>query len=131
LLFNYRISILLRAFSSLVFLAPLLFDGNLQYFFFLLFSQISLGFSLTPKDKMFNVLSYLIYFIIIWVSVVSSFMAYYLNRKLAKYIIDNWRSRVQGLIAFSITNAVRMMLFGAVHSLMRSHPWQLPVLMLL
>ena len=130
LLFNYRISIFLRAFSSLVFLAPLLFDGNLQYFFFLLFSQVSLGFSLTPKDKFFNILSYLLYFVIIWGCIVSSFMAYYLNKKLAKYIIDNWRSRVEGLLAYSITNAIRLMIFGAIHSLMRRSSMQLPFLML-
>ena len=37
--FNYRMFKFLRAFSSLVFLAPMLFEGNLQYFFFVMFSQ--------------------------------------------------------------------------------------------
>lgn len=130
MVFNYKVSILLRAFSSLVFLAPLLFEGNLQYFFFLLFSQMSLGFSLTPKDKMFNVISYFLYFIILWLTIVSSFIAYYLNKKLTKYIIGNWRSRVEGLLAYSVSNAIRMLIFGAIHSLLRSHSLQLPLLLL-
>ena len=128
MLFNYQISILLRPFSSLVFLAPMLLDGNLQYFFFLLFSQISMGFSLNPKDKALNVLNYMIYFLIIWISVVSCFLCYYLNRKLTKYILDNWKTRVQGLLTYSLTNAARMMIFGAIHSLLRSSHLQLPLL---
>jgi len=131
LLFNYKISKVLRAFSSLVFLAPILFDGNLQYFFFLMFSQTFLSFSLTPKDKIFNVLSYLLYFAILWLSIVSCFLAFYINKKLTKYILDNWRTRVYGLLAYSLTNAVRMLIFGAVHSLLRSSPLQLPILMFL
>jgi hypothetical protein len=131
LLFNYKISKFLRAFSSFVFLAPMLLEGNLQYFFFLLFSQISLGFSLNPRDKMMTALNYIIYFFIIWLSVVSCFLAYYLNKKLAKYILDNWKSRVHGLLVFSLVNAVRMLVFGAVHSLLRCNHLQLPLLLTL
>ena len=119
LLFNYRISIFLRPFSFLIFLSPMLLDGNLQYFCFLLFSQISKGFSLSPRDKILNVINYLIYFFIIWFSVVSIFLCYYLSRKCSKYILNNWRTRINGLISYSVTNAVRMLVFGAVHSLLR------------
>jgi len=107
----------------------MLLDGNLQYFCFLLFSQIAMGFSLNPKDKALTALNYIIYFFIIWFSVVSSFLCFYLNKKLTKYILDNWRTRVFGLLTYSITNAVRMVLLGALHSLLRSHDLQLPILM--
>ena len=129
ILFQYRLSKLLRAFSSLIFIVPLLLDGNLQYFFFLMFSQVHLSFSLSPRDKMLNVFNYLVYFLAIWLSVVSCFLSFYLNKKLAKYILDNWRSRVHGLLTYSITNAIRMLIFGAIHSLLRNHPCQLPLLM--
>ena len=129
LLFQYQISILLRPFSSLIFLAPMLLDGNLQYFFFLLFSQISRGFSLNPKDKALNALNYIVYFFVLWFAVVSCFLCYYINRKLTKYILDNWRTRVFGLLTYSITNAIRMLILGAIHSLLRSHHLQLPLLM--
>ena len=129
LLFKYRISILLRPFSILITLSPMLLDGNLQYFCFLLFSQISMGFSLNPKDKALTALNYLIYFFIIWFSVVSCFLCYYLNKKLTKYILDNWRTRVFGLLAYSLTNAIRMLVFGAIHSLLRTSYWQLPLLL--
>ena len=129
LLFNYRISILFRAYSSFVFLAPLLLDGNLQYFCFLLFSQVTMTFSFNFRDKMINVLNLLVYFLVIWFSVVSCFLAYYFNKKLAKYILGNWRTRINGLLTYSLTNAGRMLVFGAVHSLLRSHPAQLPLLM--
>ena len=66
-----------------VYLTPLLLDGNLQYFCFLLFSQTQLGFSLNPRDKMLNVLNYMLYFFIVWFSVVSCFLAYWMTRKLA------------------------------------------------
>ena len=129
LLFNYRISILLRPFSSLILIGPALLDGNLQYFCFLLFTQISMGFSLNPRDKMLNVLNYLIYFVIIWVSVVSSFLCYYLNKKLTKFVIDYWRTKINGLLAFSLVNTVRHLVMGALHSLLRSHSLQLPLLL--
>ena len=129
LLRKYSISILFKPFSSLIVLSPMLLDGNLQYFCFLLFSQLSLGFSLSPKDKMLNVLNYFFYFFVVWFSVVSCFLSYFLNRRLTKYILDNWKIRVKGLLGFSLTNAVRMLIFGAVHSLLRSHSSQLPILL--
>ena len=107
MLFNYKISIHLRAYSSPLFLVPKLFEGNLQYFFFILFSQMSLGFSLTPVDKGITLVNYLLYFLIIWLSIASSFIAFFLNKKLVKYIIGNWRTRIPGLIVYSLTNMVR------------------------
>ena len=88
-----------------------------------------MGFSLNPKDKALTALNYLIYFFIIWFSVVSCFLCYYLNKKLTKYILDNWRTRVFGLLAYSLTNAIRMLVFGAIHSLLRASYWQLPLLL--
>ena len=109
----------------------MLLDGNLQYFMFLLFGQISKGFSLSPRDKALNVLNYLLYFFIIWFSVVSSFLCYYLSRKCSKYILDNWRTRIKGLISYSVTHVIRMFVFGAVHSALRWSEAQLPVLLTL
>jgi len=107
----------------------MLLEGNLQYFFFLLFSQLSLSFSLTPQDKMMTVLNFIIYFLIVWLSIASCFLAYFFNKKLVKYILDNWRTRIYGLLAFSLVNAIRNVVFGAIHSLLRSHVAQLPLLM--
>jgi len=110
-------------------LVPLLLDGNLQYFCFLLFSQTRLGFSLNPRDKLLNVLNYLLYFLIVWFSVVSTFLAYWLSRRLAKYVLDNWRTRIHGLLAASLVSSCRMLLMGGLHSLLRSHSLQLPLLL--
>ena len=129
LLRRYRVSKLLRPFSLLVYLAPLLLDGNLQYFFFLLFAQVRMGFSLNPRDKALNVLNYLVFFFVVWLSVVSCFLAYWLTRRLSEYILDNWRVRVRGLLSFSLANASRMLVFGALHSLLRDHWAQLPLLL--
>lgn len=130
LLFHYRVSILLRPFSFLIYLSPLLLEGNLQYFFFVMFSQSYLGFSLSPKDKLLAVFSYLLYFVILWFSVVSCFLAYYFSRKLSKYILDNWRSRFTGLLGYSVTNAVRMVVFAAIHNFLRfDYDLQLKLLM--
>ena len=106
----------------------MLLDGNLQYFCFLMFTQISKGFSLNPKDKILNVVNYMLYFIIIWFAVVSCFLSYYINKKLTEYILDNWRTRVMGLLTYSLSNAFRMLIFGGIHSLLRAHPSQLPLL---
>ena len=129
LLKKYKVSKLLRPFSLMVYLTPLLLDGNLQYFFFLLFSQTSLSFSLNPRDKFLNVLNYMFYFVIILLSVVSCFWAYWQSRRLANYLLDNWRTKLYGLLAYSLTNTVRMLVLGAFHSLLRSHPAQLPLLL--
>ena len=129
LLRSYRVSKILRPFSLLVYLSPLLLDGNLQYFFFLLFSQVRMGFSLNPRDKAINVLNYLFYLCVFWVSVVSCFLAYWLSRHLGKNILKNWRVRLNGLLAYSLINTMRMLVFGGIHSLLRSHPIQLPLLL--
>jgi hypothetical protein len=118
-LFKYRISIFLRPFSFLIYLCPLLLDGNLQYFFFVMFSQSYLGFSLDAKDKLLNVVSILLFFLSFLFSIVSCFLAYYLSRKLSKYILDNWRSRINGLLGYSLSNAVRMVVFAAIHNFLR------------
>ena len=128
---KYKISKLLRPFSLGVYLTPLLLDGNLQYFCFLMFSQITLGFSLNPRDKILNVVNYMIYFFVVWFSVVSSFLAYWMSRRLAKYILDNWKTKIYGLLSYSLVNAVRMIALGAIHSLMRSHSFQLPLLLII
>ena len=88
-----------------------------------------MGFSLNPRDKALNVLNYLVFFFVTWFSVVSCFLAYWLSRRLAEYILDNWRVRVRGLLSFSLANAGRMLVFGALHSLLRDHPAQLPLLL--
>jgi hypothetical protein len=129
LLKGWRVRKLLRAFSSFVFLAPLLLEGNLQYFLFLLFTQQERGFSLSLRDKGLTALNYLLYFLVLWLALASAFLAYSLSKKRAKHILDSWRSRVAGLLAFSFTNTTRMLLFGALHSLLRSHPAQLPILL--
>ena len=126
---KYKISLLLRPFSSLVFLSPMLLDGNLQYFCFLLFTQVQRGFSLNPRDRALTALNYIVYFFVIWFAVVSCFLSYYLTKRLTQYILDNWRTRVKGLLTYSLSNTFRMLVFGGLHSLLRSHPAQLPLLM--
>ena len=83
LLRRWKIAQYLRPFRTVAYLTPLLLDGNLQYFFFLLFSQVRLGFSLNPRDKMLNVLNYLLYFLALWASVVSCFLAFWTARRLS------------------------------------------------
>ena len=70
----------------------------------------------------------MMFFAIIWLSVVSCFLAFYLNKKLTKFIIGNWRTQVHGLLAYTLTNMVRMMLVGGLHSLLRFSTLQLPLL---
>ena len=84
-----------------------------------MFSQGSLSFSISLQDKGFTVLGTLVYFLILWVSVVSCFIAYYLSRKLTKYVLDNWRTRIYGLFSFSLGTTLRMLIFGALHSFLR------------
>jgi hypothetical protein len=103
----------------------MLLEGNFQCFCFLLFSQISMGFSLSPRDKAFNIFDYFVYFLIIWFAVISCFLA---KKRLAQYILDSWRTSFKGLLAFSLTNTVRSLALGALHSLLRDHPLQLPLL---
>lgn len=74
-------------------------------------------------------LNYLFYFLVIWFSVVSTFLAYWLSRKLAKYVLDNWRTRIHGLLAASLITSCRMLIMGGTHSLLRSHSAQLPILL--
>jgi hypothetical protein len=127
---RYRIGKALVPFSSFLFLAPLLLEGNLQFFFFLLFTQISSGFSLNWQDKVFTVVGYIMHFVVLWLAIVSSFLAYYLQKKLVTYVLDPWRTRVVGLLSYFMANVLRMLILGALHSLLRSQLVQLPLLML-
>ena len=84
-----------------------------------MFTQSRIGFSLNPRDKILNVINYYIYFFILWFSIVSTFLAYSFSRKIAKYMLDNWRTRVNGILGFSLSNAIRMLVFGAIHCFLR------------
>jgi hypothetical protein len=119
----------LRPFKIVIYLSPLLLDGNLQYFFFLMFTQTQLGFSLNPRDKIINVINYMLYFLIIFFSVTSVFLVYWLSKRLAKYLLDNWKTKLNGLLAHSLVNAIRMLITGGIHSLLRSSHLQLPLLL--
>ena len=128
LLRKCKIVSLLKPFRMTLYLSPLLLEGNLQYFFFLMFSQISNGFSLNPRDKILNIINYFIFFLVFFMAVTSTFLAYWMSRKLAHFLFDNWRVRLRGLLAHFIVNSVRLLLSGAIHSLLRSHFSQLPLL---
>lgn len=130
LLFNYRISILLRPFSFLVYLCPLLLDGNLQYVFFIMFSQGYLGFSLNPKDKILTVSNSILSFLALWFSIITCFLAYYIYKKLSKYVLDNWRTKVKGLLSYSLSNAVRLLILGFIHCFFRFN-WDLQLKLLM
>jgi hypothetical protein len=119
LLFRYRISIFFRPFAFFLFLIPMILDGNLQSFFFLMFSQRFLLFSVNIIDKYLNIINCFIYFIIFWFSFATSFLAYSLYKKLTKYILDNWRVCMGGLYAYCICNVGRMLVFGYLHNLLR------------
>jgi hypothetical protein len=130
LLFNYRISIFLRAYSFPIYLSPFMLDGNFQYFCFLMFSQGYLGFSLGPRDKAFNCAGAILCFLVLWVTVLSSYAAYSCSPKLSKYVLDNWSSNVKGVLSYSLTNAIRLIVQAAIHSLLRfNYVWQLSALM--
>jgi hypothetical protein len=59
----------------------------------------------------------------------SVFLAYSMRKKLMKYILVFWCSRMAGLLAYSLIHTIRMLVFGALHSLLRNHPAQLPVML--
>ena len=87
------------------------------------------GFSLNIRDKFFNVLNYLLYFVLFWLAIVSTFLAFWINRKLAHFFLDNWSVKIRGLFAHCLINFIRFLLLGAVHSLLRSSSIQLPLLL--
>lgn len=119
--FNLKVSIFLRPFSFWLYLGPILVEGNLQFFFFLMFSQSFLGFSLNSVDKYLTTTSFVLFFLFFWYAFSSYFFYFNLYKRLAKYFFDNWRCRLSGTFMIFFTNSLRNFMMAAVHSLARNH----------
>lgn len=89
-LFNFRVSRNLRPFSFWGYLGLVMVDGNLQFFFFLLFSYSRLTFSLSLSDKFLGVAQIYAFFLCLWFTFSCYFLFYLMYRKLAKYFYDNY-----------------------------------------
>ena len=130
LLFNYKVSKLIRPFSFWGYIGLIMMDGNLQIVFFLMFSQDKLLFSLDFSDKVQNFLSNIVFFLFLWFSVASYFMYYSLYKKLAKYLLGNSKCGISGILSLVICNTFRQLLCSAIHNFCR-HEYKLQILSLL
>lgn len=120
-LFNFKISKVLRPFSFWGYLGLIMVDGNLQFFFFLFFSQHKLGFSFNYFQKMLNILNYFFFFICLWFTF-SCYLLFYISyKKLAKYFYDNYQCNLNGIFGLIISSSFKNMTLAAIHNFLRNN----------
>jgi len=122
LLYNHRISKLIRPFSFWGYLGVIMIDGNLQMMYFLMFSQNSLLFSFDFNDKIQHVLEQFIFCIYLLFSVSCYFLYYSFYKKLSKYFLDNCKLNISSVFGLAISSCFRQLCLAAIHNLLRHDP---------
>ena len=119
LLFNFRISRLIRKYSFYGVLVFIMFEGNVEQFAFYFFAECRLLYSATPLHKLGRVFMLLFFFPLL----VSSFcgitlsLVYY--KKLVKYFMEDCRKvSLLAILLESLEKGIFPLLFGSVHALL-------------
>ena len=117
-LFNYELSILFRPYSFWWTLFEILAQGNVQFFTFLAFRNFLTPFSLDLPSKLLQVLTVLIFFIVLMATFASYSHYYTKYGKLAKYFLANMFRFKSSYALMTIAYGVRPFLKGVVHALL-------------
>jgi len=119
ILFNYKISKLIRPFSFWGYVGVIMLDGNMQIMYFLMFSQSKMSFSFDFNDKIVNLVSIFLFFIFLVFSICCYFLYYKIYNKLAKYFLDNTKCSINGISVLVICSTFRQLLLSAIHNFLR------------
>lgn len=131
LLFQYPISQLLRKFSLWGYLFITLFDGNIQQFVFYQTSEWKNIFFFSMGNKILKSFILFFGFVLVAVSTGGILLIFGFYRKLNKYLMDNNKNHLSGVIFLLIQYGLRNFLFGMLHSVLRPLPYQTMVTILL
>lgn len=131
LLFNYSISQLFRKFSIWGYLFITLFDGNIQQFTFYAASEWKNIFFFSIDNKFLKTIILFFGFVLVAVSIGGFLVALSWYRKLNKYLMDNNKNHLGGVIFLLLQYGVRSFLFGMLHSVLRPLPYQTMITILL
>lgn len=131
LVFNHRISILLRKFSLDGVVILLLLEGNVELFFFSFASDLLNVFSSSFKEKIFNFASVLMCLVFILLSTVGLFSLYYFYNKKCKNFYENYCYSYKSAFIFLFFNGALNIVRGFTHRLAMAFPTLQAILLML
>ena len=118
LLFNFRVSRLIRKHSLWGVIIFIIFEGNVEQFAFYFFSECRLLYSATTVHKLGRSFMLLFFFFLLVSSVcgLTLFLVHY--KKLVKYLMEDCRKvSLLAILLESLEKSVFPLLFGCVHAL--------------
>jgi hypothetical protein len=120
LLSQFNISIFLREYSFWMFLCVMLFDGNLPYFSFIFFSDLRIGFLTNFISKTQSVVTISLFYLTVVFCVCGFIVAQILYGRLSIYFKENTSNSLLGSFYMSIQFGLKYLIFGSIHSILRS-----------
>ena len=119
LLFNFRVSRLIRKYSFYGVLVFIMFEGSVEQFAFYFFAECRLLYSATPLHKLGRVFMLLFFFplIIFTVGGLTFFLVHY--KKLVKYFMEDCRKvSLLAILLESLEKGIFPLIFGSIHALL-------------
>lgn len=116
-LFNYEISKFLRMWSFGWVLLEMLVMANVEYFSFLGFRLLEIGFSFSIASRVAFIGSVVMFFFV-WFGAFAAYAVYYVNYgKLARYFLINMYRFPSSYVIMTLLHGVRPFLKGLAHAL--------------
>jgi hypothetical protein len=131
LLFDYRLSSLLRRFSFWGILVLLLLEGNVELFFFSFTADFLTYFSVSYQHKLFNLATVLAAFAILLLSTLGLASLYMLYLKKSSFLYENCHGLCSSALYFAFSNGLLNVVRGIIHRAAISKPDMQAVLLLL
>ena len=129
-LYHYPVSLILRRYYFYGTLFVLIIDGSIQELTFYLSMEITILCNFSSADKFTNSLMVLGMYIVMMASVGFFFLVFSYSKKFMKYLQQNSKGNIKGIIASTIDRGIVCFLFGLTHRLLLGQPnIQLLVLM--
>lgn len=129
LLFNYRVSLILRKYSFYGTLLFIIYEGNIESFAFFFFAECQNLFSANFIHKMANVFMIYFFFLLMVFVIGGMLWVTFHYRKLTKYFVEDFTPSISSVVLESMERSIFPLLFGCVHILLKDNrPMQAVVL---
>jgi hypothetical protein len=121
LLFNYRVSSLLRPYSFWAVLLELALQSNIEYFTFLGLRSLGIPFSFSCPSKWLLILAATMFFLVVFTAFISYALYYCWYGKLARYFLVNMYRFPSSYALMIFLYGIRPFMKGLAHALFHSH----------
>ena len=117
---RFYVSQIFRRFDFLIYLAIIIFDGNVQQFSFYLAPELKTVFAFECANKFAKIFIIFVGYCLLVFSVCGYIIGLSFYMKLNRYFTDNNKNILFGNFALILQNGIRNMMLGTTHSLFRN-----------